>query len=76
MTQDRRKSDSDLTCIKVCLEGIKRDLEHVKSNVNCRELEGKIIRLETKQRLVQWIGGTIAVTWLGAVSKWVSQHIR
>ena len=49
-----------------------RDALFSKSN----KLNERVGSLETKQRLVSWIGGTVALTWFGAISKWIAQHIK
>ena len=88
MVQDRRKSDTDLTCIKVALARIEEHIEqYAKVQEDCEKarealfgksnkLNERVGSLETKQRLVSWIGGTVALTWFGAISKWVAQHIK
>ena len=88
LVQDRRKSDTDLTCIKVALARIEEHIEqYAKTQINCEKardalfsktnkLNERVSSLETKQRLVSWIGGTVALTWFGAISKWVAQHFK
>lgn len=88
MTQDRRKSDTDLTCIKVSLAKIESHIQQqIKIQGDCEKardvlfskssrLNERVGSLETKQKLVSWIGGTIAITWFGAISKWLAQHLK
>ena len=88
MVQDRRKSDTDLTCIKVMLAKIETHIEqYAKIQADCErqrnllvdkssKLNTRVVSLETKQKLVSWIGGAVALTWFGAISKWVAQHFK
>ena len=88
MVQDRRKSDTDLTCIKVMLAKIETHIEqYAKIQEDCErqrnllfdkssKLNTRVVSLETKQKLVSWIGGAVALTWFGAISKWVAQHFK
>ena len=90
--ESRRSSDIDLTAIKVCLGKIESHIEQQKdlqdhcfkergelfSKTNM--LSGRVGVLETKQKFVSWIGGMIAVSWVGAVfhtfGKWVGNHLK
>ena len=87
--ENRRKTDSDLMKIlgkieshieqqKDLHEQCFKERETLFSRTNV--LAGKVGILETKQKLVSWIGGMIAVSWVGAMfhtfSRWIGNHLK
>ena len=90
--ENRRNSDKDLTAIKVSLGKIESHIEQQKElHEHCfRErgelfsktnvLSGRVGVLETKQKVVSWIGGMLALSWVGAMfhtfGRWIGNHLK